>query len=125
MVNADPLMYVAVIDWGAAALGDAANDFAGVPLRAVPFMLQGHRDVVSLDDDENAEARILWRHLQLALFTLPRGAEPGRSWAERPLAMLLEVLRFSLDPSDPGKILGRISRPGVPDRTARSAPAIC
>ena len=28
------------------------------------------------------------------------GAVPGRSWGERPLPMLLEVLRFFLDPPD-------------------------
>ena len=94
-----PPQYVAVIDWGSAGWGDAAEDFAGVPLRAAPFMLQGHRDFAALDDD-SAEARILWRHLQLGLLTLPRGAVPGRSWAERPLAMLFEIFRFFL--AEPG-----------------------
>jgi aminoglycoside phosphotransferase (APT) family kinase protein len=96
MVRTNPLRYLAVIDWGSAGWGDAADDFAGVALRAVPFMLQGHRDLAPLDDDDSGEARILWRHLQLGLFTLPRGAVPGRSWAERPLAMLFEILRFFL-----------------------------
>jgi aminoglycoside phosphotransferase (APT) family kinase protein len=100
MVNGDPLTYLAVIDWGAAALGDVADDFAGVPLRAVPFMLSGHRELAALDEDDRAEARILWRHLQLGLFMLPRGAVPRRSWAERPVAMLLEILRFFL--AEPG-----------------------
>lgn len=63
-------------------------------------MLQGHRDLATLDDDDSAEARILWRQLQLGLFTPPRGAVPGRSWAERPLAILIEILRFFL--ADPG-----------------------
>src|SRR5262249_19074523 len=75
-------------------------DFAGVPSRAVPFMLAGHREIAPLDADQTAEARIVWRHLQLALWSLPRGAVPSRSWAERPLAMLLEVLRFFADPPD-------------------------
>ncbi len=100
MVSPIRLRYVAIIDWGSAGWGDAAEDFAGVPLRAVPFMLQGHRDLAALDDDDSAEARILWRHLQLGLFTLPRGAVPGRSWAERPLAMLFEIFRFFL--AEPG-----------------------
>jgi len=94
MVQTNPVAYRAVIDWGSAAWGDAANDFAGVPLRAVPFMLEGHRDLAPLEP--GIEARIVWRHLQLALLTLPRGAVPGRSWAERPLAMLLEIVRFFL-----------------------------
>lgn len=100
MVTTDPLRYEAVIDWGCAALGDVALDFAGVPLGAAPHMLAGYREIASLDADETAEARIVWRHLHLALLFLPRGAVPGRSWAERPLPMLLEVLRFFLDPPD-------------------------
>jgi aminoglycoside phosphotransferase (APT) family kinase protein len=100
MVSTAPLRYEAVIDWGSAAIGEAALDFAGVPLRAVPFMLAGHREIAPLDGDDAAEARILWRHLQLSIWTLPRGASPGLSWAERPIPMLLEVLRFFADPPD-------------------------
>jgi aminoglycoside phosphotransferase (APT) family kinase protein len=100
IVTPNPLRYEAVIDWGSASIGDPALDFAGVPLRAVPFMLAGHREVAPLDHDATAEARILWRHLQLAIWTLPRGASPGLSWAERPLPMLLETLHFLLEPPD-------------------------
>jgi hypothetical protein len=100
MVAVSPLTFEAVIDWGSAAIGDAALDFAGVPLRAVPFMLSGYREVAPLDGDANAEARIVWRHLQLSIWTLPRGAAVGLSWAERPLPMLLEVLRFFMEPPD-------------------------
>jgi len=101
MVIPDPLRYMMVIDWGSAGWGDAAEDFACVPLRAVPFMLQGHPDLTAFDDDNSAEARILWRHLQLGLLTLPRAAVPGRSWSERPLAMLFEIFRFFL--AEPGE----------------------
>jgi aminoglycoside phosphotransferase (APT) family kinase protein len=105
MVQAHPLEYRAVIDWGGAGWGDVANDFAGVPLRAVPFMLDGHRELAPLDD--GIEARIVLRHLQLMLLILPRGAVPGRSWAERPLPMLLEILRFFLaQPGGPWAKLG-------------------
>jgi hypothetical protein len=34
----------------------------------------------------------------LSLYHLRREPQPGRSWAERPLGMLLDVIRFSLDP---------------------------
>lgn len=37
---------------------------------------------------------------QLSLWTLPRGASPGLSWAERPVPMLLEVLRLFIEPPD-------------------------
>ncbi len=69
--------------------------------RAAPFLLEGHRAVAPLDGDEGAEARVLWRHLQFALAVLPRGAAPGLSWGERPLAWLLEALRFFLESPGP------------------------
>jgi len=100
MVAPNAWEYRALLDWGCAGLGDPARDFFGLPLRAVPFMLAGHRAVAPLPDDEGAEARILWRHLQFALAVLPRGAAPGMSWGERPLAWILEIFRFFAD--DPG-----------------------
>ncbi len=96
LVREGSLDYVAVIDWGGAGWGDPAWDFAGVPLRVVPFMLEGYRKIAPVEDEESAEARILWRHLQLSLYLLRREPQPGRSWAERPLSMLLEVMRFLL-----------------------------
>lgn len=97
MVEAGSLEYVAVLDWGSCGWGDPAWDFAGVPLRVVPAMLEGYGTVAPFDGDENVEARILWRHLQLSLYLLRREPQPGRSWAERPLGMLLDVMRFSLN----------------------------
>jgi aminoglycoside phosphotransferase (APT) family kinase protein len=70
--------YVALLDWGCAGWGDCAWDFA-MPLQAVPIVLRGHREVAPLDEDEAAEARILWRKLQLILAVMPRGAAPGLS----------------------------------------------
>jgi aminoglycoside phosphotransferase (APT) family kinase protein len=90
--------YLAVLDWGSSGWGDAAWDFAGIPLRAVPFMLEGHRQLAPLPDDANAEARILWRHLHVGLWQLQRGPQPGLSWAERPLPWLLDTLRFLQHP---------------------------
>ena len=100
MVQPDSLEYLAVLDWGSSGWGDVAWDFAGIPLRAVPFMLEGHREIAPLDGDETAEARILWRHLQLAIWLLRREPQPAHSWAERPLAMFLEIMRFLLESHD-------------------------
>jgi aminoglycoside phosphotransferase (APT) family kinase protein len=97
MVASGSLEYLALIDWGSAGWGDPAWDFAGFPLRAVPWVLAGHREVAPVDGDETVEARILWRHLQLSLWLLRRSPQPGRSWAERPVAMFTEVLRFFLE----------------------------
>jgi aminoglycoside phosphotransferase (APT) family kinase protein len=101
IVRPGSLEYVAVLDWGSSGWGDVAWDFLGIPLRAVPFMLEGHREIAPLDGDETAEARILWRHLHIALWLMRRGPQPTHSWAERPLAMLLEIMRFLLESSDP------------------------
>ncbi|MBB6099244.1 aminoglycoside phosphotransferase (APT) family kinase protein [Deinobacterium chartae] len=98
MVDPAGPRYRAVIDWGAATWGDPAWDFAGVPLRAVPFMLEGYRAQGLLDPDPSLEARILRRQLQVGLFLLGRGPAPGRSWAERSAGVLLEVLRFLTSP---------------------------
>jgi aminoglycoside phosphotransferase (APT) family kinase protein len=100
LVSPEPTRYEALLDWGCASLGDVACDFAGLALRAVPHLLAGHREVAAPDGDDTIEARIVWRHLQIALHMLPRGAVPGRSWAEHPLPMLLEVMRFFADPPD-------------------------
>jgi Ser/Thr protein kinase RdoA (MazF antagonist) len=97
MVRGETPEYVAVLDWGSSVWGDSAWDFAGIPLRIVPFLLEGYRAVKPLDDDANAEARILWRQLQLALFLLLREPQPKRSWAERPTAMLMDITRFFLE----------------------------
>jgi Ser/Thr protein kinase RdoA (MazF antagonist) len=95
MVRPASREYLALIDWGGAGWGDPAHDLAGFPLRAVPWVLAGYREVAP-KADKTMEARLLWRHLQLALFLLQRPPQPGRSWAERPVAMLLEILRFFL-----------------------------
>lgn len=92
MIDVDSLDYVAVLDWGSCEWGDVARDFAGVPLRAVPAMLEGYRE--GRPTDEGLLARIVWRHLQIALHQLRGKPVPDYSWAERPMGMLLEVLRF-------------------------------
>ena len=101
MIGTESWDYRALIDWSCAGKGDPAFDFFGLPLRAIPFVLEGHRSTAPLDGDDSAEARILWRHLQFALAVLPRGAAPGMSWGERPLAWLLDIFRFFQEPLDP------------------------
>lgn len=100
MVEPGNHRYRAIIDWGSAGWADPTHDFAAVPLRAVPLLLQGHREIAPLDHDETAEARILWRYLQLALLIMPRQPDPVRAWAERPWALWLEVLCFLTGPLD-------------------------
>lgn len=86
--------YVAVPDWGNAGWGDVALDFVGIPLAAARYLLEGHREVAPLAGDATIEARILYYQLWFALEVLARPPQPGLSWAERPLGMLLQVTRF-------------------------------
>ena len=96
MVERGSLRYLAVLDWGGCGWGDPAWDFAGVPLRVVPSMLEGYGEISPLHGPA-IEARILWRHLQLSLYLMRREPQPGSSWAERPLGMFVDVMRFLLD----------------------------
>jgi aminoglycoside phosphotransferase (APT) family kinase protein len=85
--------YAALLDWGACGWADPATDFAGIPLRAVPALLSGYADRGGPVDD-GLRTAIVRRHLLIALFLAHRAAQPGRSWAERPLGVLLDLLRF-------------------------------
>jgi len=84
--------YLALLDWGACGWGDPAHDFAGVPFAGAPAMLAGYREERDLPADGSIEAAIVLRELQIALFLLRRPGQPGRSWAERPLGMMLDLL---------------------------------
>lgn len=83
--------YLALIDWGDACWRHPAWDFAAVPLRVVPDMLNGY---VAAGGVTGLEPAIIARRTMLWLLMLPRGPVPGRSWAERPLGMLLDMLGF-------------------------------
>lgn len=85
--------FVALLDWGACGWGEAAHDFAGVPLAAAPFVLEGYREERAVPTDGSFEARVVARQLHLALFLVRRAPQPDRAWAERPLGMLLDLVR--------------------------------
>ena len=88
MVDADRYEYRALIDWGGAHWGDPSWDFTPVSLLAVPLMLEGYRMLAALDDDATAEARIVWHHLQLAIFGLRHDRQRGQSWNSERIARL-------------------------------------
>ncbi|MEO7909164.1 MAG: aminoglycoside phosphotransferase family protein [Roseiflexaceae bacterium] len=96
LVRPDSLEYLALIDWGGCGWGDPALDFSGMPLRAVPDVLVGYREIAALPDDPSAEARILRYHLHFALLNLRNEPQPLRSWGERPLGYLLEIMHVLL-----------------------------
>jgi aminoglycoside phosphotransferase (APT) family kinase protein len=52
MVGGAEVRYLAVLDWGSAKWGDPAWDFVNIPFSAVPFMLEGYRELAPLAGDE-------------------------------------------------------------------------
>jgi len=54
MVDPTNRRFLALIDWGCAGWDDPAQDFKGMPFRAVPVILKGYREVGPIDDDERA-----------------------------------------------------------------------
>ena len=97
LVRPGSFEYLALIDWGGCGWGDPALDFSGMPLRAVPDVLAGYRELAALPDDESAEARILRYHLHFALVLMDNEPQPQRSWGERPLGYILDILRFLIE----------------------------
>jgi aminoglycoside phosphotransferase (APT) family kinase protein len=66
----------AVIDWGDAGWGDAALEFAQIPILAVPFVLTGYETQAPGLLGDAPGARIVWDKLGLALEALPEDARP-------------------------------------------------
>jgi aminoglycoside phosphotransferase (APT) family kinase protein len=97
MVDPTSRAYVALLDWGDASWGDPALEFVELPLRAVPFALEGYRAVAPLAGDETAEARILWYNLLSAFVRhpLPPPSPDGSlTWGLMTVSRLLELMRF-------------------------------
>ena len=97
----DKRRYLALSTGARRRWDDPAAKLANVPFHAVPLMLAGYREVALFEQDDTAEARILWRNLGSALDNLRRPPPPGWSWAERPLTMVLQLLRFLAETNDP------------------------
>lgn len=100
---ADSGRLTAVLDWGDAAWADPAVEFAKLPLRAVPPVLEGYLGEVN----EGWAARVLWHHLHWALGRLPTPSEPRAAHlSAQPGNRILEIMRFFLaDPPPPWREL--------------------
>lgn len=90
----NPPTYAALLDWGGAIWRDPAGDFSGMSLRAVPFALEGYRELSPLNAEGTAERRILWSYLQLALFSLNRSSLSASARAERIDRLLADTRQF-------------------------------
>jgi aminoglycoside phosphotransferase (APT) family kinase protein len=77
MVRPDPPTYAALLDWASARWDMPARDFWAVPLRAVPWMLEGYRAVAPGADEATAEWLIAWSHAQYGLYFLWRDQQAG------------------------------------------------
>lgn len=51
---------LAIIDWGDAGWGDPALEFGQAPMAAIPYLLEGYRDVAPELLGDAPEARIVW-----------------------------------------------------------------
>jgi aminoglycoside phosphotransferase (APT) family kinase protein len=93
LVDSDSGRLNAILDWGDAAWADPATDFAKLPLRVVPMVLEGYAG----QQDESWATRILWHHLHWAIGRLPTPADTAaRHWSAQPGNRLLEIMRFFL-----------------------------
>lgn len=81
----------ALVDWGDAAWGDPAMEFAKLSLVDVPLVLQGYRET---SDEQDLEPRVLWYHLHWALGRVTDPTREARHWSGPPLSRLVDVLRF-------------------------------
>ncbi|GAB3662433.1 phosphotransferase family protein [Glycomyces tarimensis] len=108
LVDPDTLALNALLDWGDAMFADPAVEFAELPLRAVPYALEGYLGA-DVDGDELLRwaARILWHHLVWAVFRLATDTEPGAPhWPAQRGNRILEITRFFLErPSFPWDVL--------------------
>ena len=91
----DEASFVALLDWGASGWGDPAADLAGVPTRALPYVVDGYSEVAELD--ESLAPRVMACHVRATLASAMRRPKPGQSWAERPLSRLVDLFRFGLE----------------------------
>jgi aminoglycoside phosphotransferase (APT) family kinase protein len=69
MVDPATSELVAIIDWGNAGTGDPALELIGMPLAALPAMLDGYR-AEGGTVDPGMTARLVWGGLALALWEL-------------------------------------------------------
>ncbi|MCB8932137.1 MAG: aminoglycoside phosphotransferase family protein [Chthonomonadaceae bacterium] len=68
-VDPETRQLTALIDWGDAAIGDPAFEFASMPVFALPAMLEGYRAEGGAPD-KGFVARALWNGLSLALWEI-------------------------------------------------------
>ena len=66
LIQEDDVRMTALLDWGCACFGDPAVDFSGLPLWALPPLLDSYREAGG-QVDAGLEGRALWMWLGVAL----------------------------------------------------------
>lgn len=93
MIDPASNTYNALIDWAGTVWGDNAYDLAVVSLRAAPLLLNGYRTIIQ-PPDPGLEARILWQHLRLALYSMRRAQNRNPDWIEQRLTRLFSGMQI-------------------------------
>jgi aminoglycoside phosphotransferase (APT) family kinase protein len=89
--------YSALIDWGCALMWeDVTVDFVSMPLSAATLLLQGHHEIAKLDEDDTAEARIVWRRIWEKFIDPPTGKT--LSWYWQPSGRGADLRTFFTNP---------------------------
>jgi aminoglycoside phosphotransferase (APT) family kinase protein len=85
----------AIIDWGDAAFGDPAGEFASMPMCAVPAMLEGYRDTGGVVDGR-LKQRALSLGLALSLWEIRELDEArfARQWWRHPRGGFAETEKW-------------------------------
>lgn len=92
------LAYRALLDWGDAQWADPASEFALMPLRAVPYALEGYWEVRPESGGEVSETRVFWYQLAWGVLSLGRASRPEeKTWIAPPAGRRLELLRFAVE----------------------------
>jgi aminoglycoside phosphotransferase (APT) family kinase protein len=86
--------YRALLDWGDMSLADPRSDLVDVPLRAVPYVLEGYQQETAIDDLDFWRAGILWSQLEGALRYLTNPPSHVPHWGFPPGGRVFEMLAF-------------------------------
>ncbi|ADB30041.1 aminoglycoside phosphotransferase [Kribbella flavida DSM 17836] len=88
--------FQALIDWGDAAWGPRAMEFAKLRLQEVAQLLPSYRSAAAVRcETGELEAEVLWFHLAWGVANLKGPPRPGqRHWTASPASRMLGALRF-------------------------------
>lgn len=84
-----------LVDWGEATWGDPAFDLAHLPVRTLPFVVDGYRQVGAFDLDDTAEVRMLWDQLDVARWRI--NSRHRHDWRRSRSARTFELVAAAME----------------------------